>query len=36
MCQQCHNEESPTYKPFDMAKKLPLIAHPNPNKKADK
>lgn len=30
MCQTCHNEESPTYKPFKMAEKLPIIAHPKP------
>ena len=32
VCKTCHNEESPTYKPFDYAEKAALIAHPNPSK----
>ena len=32
MCKTCHNEESPTYKPFKYAEKLAAIAHPNPKK----
>ncbi|MCK4304959.1 MAG: cytochrome c family protein [Candidatus Eisenbacteria sp.] len=35
MCMGCHNEESPTYKPFKYKEKLAAIAHPNPMK-ADK
>lgn len=31
-CITCHNEESPTYKPFDFEKKWPEIAHPVPPK----
>ena len=27
-CQKCHNEESPTYKPFDFEKRWAEIAHP--------
>ncbi len=34
MCLGCHNEESPTYKPFVYKEKLAAIAHPNPNKGA--
>ena len=30
VCRSCHNEESPTYKPFDMAKFSAEIAHPDP------
>jgi nitrate reductase cytochrome c-type subunit len=30
-CITCHNEESPTYKPFDFAVKVKKVAHPNPN-----
>ncbi len=33
VCKTCHNEESPTYKPFNYAEKAALIAHPNPAKK---
>ena len=33
MCMACHNEESPTYKPFKYEEKLAKIAHPNPSKK---
>jgi hypothetical protein len=32
MCMSCHNEESPTYKPFKYEEKLAVIAHPNPSK----
>jgi hypothetical protein len=32
MCKTCHNEESPTYKPFVYKEKLAKIAHPNPKK----
>lgn len=31
-CTACHNEESPTYVPFDYEKRSAEIAHPNPNK----
>jgi hypothetical protein len=31
-CKKCHNEESPSYKPFDFAKFSAEIAHPNPEK----
>lgn len=34
-CVTCHNEESPTYKPFKFAEKMAVIAHPNPKKKAE-
>ena len=34
MCKTCHNEESPTYKPFKYAEALAVIAHPNPKKAA--
>jgi len=33
LCKQCHNQESPTYKPFDFAKKWKIIEH---GKKASK
>lgn len=33
VCKTCHNEESPTYKPFNYAEKAAMIAHPNPAKK---
>ena len=33
-CKQCHNENSPTYKPFTFAEALKVVAHPNPAKKA--
>ena len=29
-CKTCHNEESPTYKPFKFAESWPKIAHPVP------
>ncbi|KAA3662584.1 MAG: cytochrome C554 [Calditrichaeota bacterium] len=29
-CVDCHNEESPTYKPFDYEKQKEKIAHPKP------
>ena len=32
ICTACHNEESPTYKPFDYAEKAAQIAHPIPSK----
>lgn len=32
LCKTCHNEESPTYKPFVFAEKAAAIAHPNPSK----
>ena len=32
VCLTCHNEESPTYKPFKYAEKLAAIAHPIPKK----
>jgi hypothetical protein len=31
-CKTCHNEESPTYKPFSWDEKYPKVAHPNPAK----
>jgi hypothetical protein len=33
VCVTCHNPESPTYVPFDYAKKVALIAHPDPTLK---
>ena len=30
LCIGCHNEESPSYKPFDFEKFYPKIAHPLP------
>lgn len=30
VCKACHNEKSPTYKPFNYAEKAAAIAHPNP------
>jgi len=32
-CLKCHNEESPTYKPFNYDEKWKQIAHPVPTKK---
>ena len=32
LCEGCHNEESPTYKPFNYEEKLKEIAHPIPAK----
>lgn len=32
VCKTCHNEESPTYKEFNYAEALKMIAHPNPAK----
>jgi len=29
-CKKCHNEKSPSYKPFDYKKYLKEIAHPDP------
>ena len=31
-CKKCHNEESPSYKPFDFKKRVKEIAHPVPKK----
>lgn len=31
VCITCHNEKSPTYKPFNFAESVKKIAHPNPN-----
>jgi len=33
VCVTCHNEESPTYKPFNYAEKVAIIAHPDPTLK---
>jgi hypothetical protein len=33
-CKRCHNQESPSYKPFDFASFSAKIAHPNPQKAA--
>ncbi len=30
-CTACHNEDSPTYKPFDFKERLAKIAHPYPD-----
>ena len=30
VCKACHNEESPTYKPFNFAEYSAKIAHPDP------
>lgn len=30
VCKMCHNEESPTYKPFNYEEKVAMIAHPDP------
>lgn len=30
MCKTCHNEESPTYKPFVYSEKISKVSHPNP------
>ena len=35
-CLTCHNEKSPTYKPFDFAKREKEIAHPIPKADAGK
>jgi hypothetical protein len=32
LCKTCHNEESPTYKPFSFAESSKEIAHPRPDK----
>ena len=32
VCVTCHNEESPTYKPFNYEEKVALMAHPDPSK----
>ncbi len=31
-CKKCHNEESPSYKPFDYKKRVKEISHPVPKK----
>ncbi len=36
VCLSCHNEESPTYKPFNFEERVAEIAHPVPEKKAAK
>jgi cytochrome c peroxidase len=33
VCKTCHNEESPTYRPFNYAEAVKKIAHPNPQTK---
>jgi len=35
-CVACHNEESPTYKPFEYEKRLAEIAHPIPEERKAK
>ena len=35
LCVTCHNEESPTYKPFKFAEKGPMVVHPGPEAKAE-
>jgi hypothetical protein len=32
VCRKCHNEESPTYKPFNYEERYKEIAHPRPEK----
>ncbi|MCD4682887.1 MAG: cytochrome c family protein [Bacteroidales bacterium] len=32
LCEACHNEESPTYKPFNYEEAVKIIAHPIPPK----
>jgi len=32
LCKTCHNEESPTYVPFDFAARVAEIAHPDPTR----
>ncbi len=32
VCVKCHNEESPTFKPFDFKERSEKIAHPTPKK----
>lgn len=36
VCTRCHNEESPTYKPFKYEDDLKKIAHPKPEKATKK
>jgi hypothetical protein len=31
-CRTCHNEQSPTFKPFDYAAAVERVAHPNPSR----
>jgi RecJ-like exonuclease len=33
LCESCHNQESPTYKPFNFDRDFKLIAHPDPRRK---
>lgn len=33
VCKTCHNPDSPTFKPFNYAEKVAMIAHPDPSKK---
>lgn len=33
LCKTCHNEKSPTYKPFVYKEKLKKVSHPIPGKK---
>ena len=33
VCKTCHNEESPTYKPFNFEEMVAKIAHPDPTLK---
>lgn len=33
VCKTCHNEESPTYKPFNYSEAVAKIAHPDPTLK---
>ena len=35
-CVECHNEESPTYKPFEFEKSVAKIAHPIPEERKAK
>lgn len=33
VCRSCHNQDSPTYKPYEHKEFLPKVAHPNPQRK---
>jgi hypothetical protein len=33
LCKKCHNEKSPTFKPFDYEERLKEVSHPLPKKK---
>jgi hypothetical protein len=35
LCVKCHNEDSPTYKPFKFKEAVQAIAHPYPKKEED-